>query len=78
MLKPTMGEVARHLESYRKWERQLLAAPTDRRARERFEDAAYTLCVLMGERCGREAAHAAESCLRHARRSAHAPHRGRL
>ncbi|WP_443068679.1 DUF5133 domain-containing protein [Streptomyces sp. NBC_01361] len=32
----------------------MLADPSDRRTRERFEDLAYTLCVLMGKRCGRE------------------------
>ncbi|MFD7781426.1 DUF5133 domain-containing protein [Streptomyces sp. NPDC059753] len=34
--------MARHLE------RRLLAVPADLRARERFEDATYTLCVLIG------------------------------
>ncbi|MFC9617433.1 DUF5133 domain-containing protein [Streptomyces sp. NPDC056938] len=38
--------------------------PTDRQVRKHFEDAACTLCVLLGPRCGREAAAAAETHLR--------------
>ncbi|WTR52213.1 DUF5133 domain-containing protein [Streptomyces sp. NBC_00134] len=64
MLMPRETDVARHLASYRAGERRLLAVPADLRARERFEDAAYTLCVLMGTRCGREAADTAENYLR--------------
>lgn len=64
MLLPTKTRVARRLESYRIWERQLLATPTDSMARKGYEDAAYTLCALMRKRCGREAAGAAESYLR--------------
>lgn len=63
MLLPAKAEVARHLELYRSWERMMLAAPTDRAARGNFEDTGYTLCVLMGKRCAREAAHAAERYL---------------
>lgn len=64
MLLPSKAEVARHLKFYRAWERRLLTTPTDRQARKYFEDAAYTLCVLLGHRCGREAADAAETYLR--------------
>jgi hypothetical protein len=63
MLLPAKAEVARHLRRYRMWERAMLAAPDDRRARATFEDAGYTLCVLMGKRCAREAADAAERYL---------------
>ncbi|NGO09244.1 DUF5133 domain-containing protein [Streptomyces sp. HC44] len=63
MLLPAKAEVARHLERYRAWERLMLAAPTDRAARDNFEDTGYTLCVLMGARCAREAADAAERYL---------------
>lgn len=42
----------------------MLARPTDRGARADFEDSGYTLCVLMGKRCAREAAEAAERYLR--------------
>lgn len=64
MLLPTKTEVASHLAQYRAWERLRLAAPADRQVRAHFEDTAYTLCVLMGKRCGREAADAAERYLR--------------
>ena len=63
MLLPAKDEVARYLELYRAWERMMLAAPTDRAARGNFEDTGYTLCVLMGKRCAREAVHAAERYL---------------
>lgn len=42
----------------------MLAAPTDLTVRATFEDTGYTLCVLMGKRCAREAANAAERYLR--------------
>ncbi|MET7657274.1 MULTISPECIES: DUF5133 domain-containing protein [unclassified Streptomyces] len=64
MLQPAKTEVARTLRSYRAWERDMLARPDDRTARAAFEDCGYTLCVLMGKRCAREAADAAEQYLR--------------
>ncbi len=64
MLLPAKAEVARQLRRYRAWERRMLAAPADRRIRATFEDSGYTLCVLMGKRCAREAADAAERYLR--------------
>ncbi|MEU6482375.1 DUF5133 domain-containing protein [Streptomyces sp. NPDC047017] len=64
MLLPATAEVARHLRHYRAWERLMLASPDDRRVRATFEDSGYTLCVLMGKRCAREAADAAERYLR--------------
>ncbi|UUU36133.1 DUF5133 domain-containing protein [Streptomyces sp. CA-210063] len=63
MLLPAKNEVARQLRRYRTWERVMLASPTDRTARENFEDSGYTLCVLMGKRCAREAVTAAERYL---------------
>jgi hypothetical protein len=63
MLLPAKAEVARHLERYRAWERLMLASPTDRAVRGNFESTGYTLCVLMGKRCAREAADAAERYL---------------
>lgn len=42
----------------------MLASPADRTVRATFEDAGYTLCVLLGKRCAREAAEAAERYLR--------------
>lgn len=64
MLLPAKAEVARQLRRYRAWERVMLASPADRGARATFEDSGYTLCVLMGKRCAREAADAAERYLR--------------
>ncbi|WP_155054373.1 DUF5133 domain-containing protein [Streptomyces blattellae] len=64
MLLPAKAEVARQLQRYRAWERAMLAAPADRTVRATFEDSGYTLCVLMGKRCAREAADAAEHYLR--------------
>ncbi|MFD3731902.1 DUF5133 domain-containing protein [Streptomyces sp. NPDC058632] len=64
MLLPARAEVARQLRCYRAWERVMLAAPTDRTVRTTFEDSGHTLCVLMGKRCAREAADAAERYLR--------------
>jgi hypothetical protein len=64
MLLPAKAEVARQLRRYRAWERMMLASPTDRRVRATFENSGYTLCVLMGKRCAREAADAAERYLR--------------
>ncbi|MFF3905591.1 DUF5133 domain-containing protein [Streptomyces sp. NPDC001848] len=57
---PARAEVARHLERYREWERLMLASPDNRQVRGTFESAGYTLCALMGKRCAREAADAAE------------------
>ncbi|MFH8342218.1 DUF5133 domain-containing protein [Streptomyces sp. AM6-12] len=64
MLLPAKAEVARQLRRYRAWERVTLASPYDRTVRATFEDSGYTLCVLMGKRCAREAADAAERYLR--------------
>ncbi|QFZ79158.1 DUF5133 domain-containing protein [Streptomyces fagopyri] len=64
MLLPAKAEVARHLEQYRAWERLLLVAPMDHAVRGNFENSGYTLCVLMGKRCAREAVDAAEHYLR--------------
>ncbi|MFD1271259.1 DUF5133 domain-containing protein [Streptomyces kaempferi] len=64
MLLPAKAEVARHLEEYRAWERLLLVAPMDHAVRDDFENSGYTLCVLMGKRCAREAVDAAEQYLR--------------
>ncbi|MET8028710.1 DUF5133 domain-containing protein [Streptomyces avermitilis] len=64
MLLPARTEVARYLQRYRAWERLMLAAPDNLVVRGNFENTGYTLCVLMGERCAREAADAAERFLR--------------
>ncbi|MGI5441334.1 DUF5133 domain-containing protein [Streptomyces shenzhenensis] len=64
MLIPAKAEVARQLRRYRAWERAMLVAPSDRAVRATFEDSGYTLCVLMGKRCARDAAEAAERYLR--------------
>ncbi|MBQ0826959.1 DUF5133 domain-containing protein [Streptomyces tagetis] len=64
MLLPAKTEVARQLRRFRAWERRMLASPADVAVRATFEDSGYTLCVLMGKRCAREAADAAERYLR--------------
>lgn len=60
MLLPDRNTIDRLLRYYRAQERAVLARPCDLAIRRRFEDTAYTLCVLMGERTAREAVHAAE------------------
>ncbi len=64
MLLPAKTEVARQLRRFRAWERRMLASPADVAVRATFENSGYTLCVLMGKRCAREAADAAERYLR--------------
>jgi hypothetical protein len=64
MLLPAKSEVARELRRYRAWERMMLASPADRAVRATFEDSGHALCALMGKRCAREAADAAERYLR--------------
>lgn len=63
LLLPAKAEVTRHLDQYRAWERLSLADPADLGVRKHFEDAGYTLCVLMGERTARLAADTAERYL---------------
>lgn len=60
MLLPDTNTVDRLLRHYRTQERSVLARPRDLSVRRRFEDTAYTLCVLMGERTAHEAVRAAE------------------
>ncbi|MEU9014563.1 DUF5133 domain-containing protein [Streptomyces sp. NPDC048479] len=60
MLMPDLAVIAGLMARYRAHEHLYLAAPHDGEARMRFEDTAYTLCVLMGERTAREAVLAAE------------------
>ncbi|NEB79084.1 DUF5133 domain-containing protein [Streptomyces sp. SID14478] len=60
----TREEIDRCLRCYRHWERRFLAAPTNATVRARFESTVAALCAATGERCGREAAAAAERRLR--------------
>ncbi|MGW5423681.1 DUF5133 domain-containing protein [Streptomyces sp. NPDC003943] len=60
MLLPDRTTIDRLLRTFRAQERLVLTTPYDLAARRRFEDTAYTLCVLMGERSARQAVHAAE------------------
>ncbi|WP_344274954.1 DUF5133 domain-containing protein [Streptomyces hebeiensis] len=64
MLLPDRHLVDDLLGRYRSWERLVLADPLDEPTRRRFEDVAYTLCVLMGQRTAREAIWQAETYLR--------------
>ncbi|MBT2366081.1 DUF5133 domain-containing protein [Streptomyces sp. ISL-10] len=71
MLMPDTSVITRLIARYRAQEHHLLAAPHDEHARRRFEDTAYTLCVLMCERTAREAVLAAERYVhRHTRSGA--------
>ena len=54
----------------------MLARPGDHGVRATFEDCGYTLCVLMGKRCAREAADAAEQYLRAGTAARHRERRG--
>ncbi|MET9678589.1 DUF5133 domain-containing protein [Streptomyces sp. NPDC006482] len=67
MLLPDRNTVDRLLRHYRTQERSVLARPCDLSVRRRFEDTAYTLCVLMGERTAHEAVRAAERYVAHGR-----------
>ncbi|MFD4370974.1 DUF5133 domain-containing protein [Streptomyces sp. NPDC058486] len=60
MLLPDRNTVERLLRHYRAQEQSVLAGPCDLSVRRRFEDTAYTLCVLMGVRSTPEALQAAE------------------
>ncbi|MFD8211246.1 DUF5133 domain-containing protein [Streptomyces sp. NPDC059695] len=60
MLLPDRNTVDRLLRHFRAQERTVLDRPCDLSARRRFEDTAYTLCVLMGERTASAAVLAAE------------------
>ncbi|GAA3049631.1 hypothetical protein GCM10017562_10530 [Streptomyces roseofulvus] len=60
MLLPDRNTVERLLRHYRAQERTVRATPGDPSVRRRFEDTAYTLCVLMGVRSTPEALRAAE------------------
>ncbi|MFF9345118.1 MULTISPECIES: DUF5133 domain-containing protein [unclassified Streptomyces] len=60
MLLPDRNTVERLLRHYRTQEQGVLAGSCDLSARRRFEDTAYTLCVLMGVRSTAEALRAAE------------------
>ncbi|GHH84083.1 hypothetical protein GCM10018793_47530 [Streptomyces sulfonofaciens] len=64
MLLPDKPQVVRLLHRYRIWERRLGDVPSDPVVRRRFEDTAYTLCILMGRRTAREAVTAAELYVR--------------
>jgi hypothetical protein len=61
MLMPDTSVITRLIARYRAQEHYVLAAPHDDSARRRFEDTAYTLCVLMCERTARDALLAAET-----------------
>lgn len=67
MLMPDADVIARLMARYRAQEHLVLVDPHDPTVRRRFEDTAYTLCVLMGERTAREAILAAERYVGRAR-----------
>ncbi|MFD6227652.1 DUF5133 domain-containing protein [Streptomyces sp. NPDC060232] len=59
-LLPSPDVLRRHLNHLRAMRRRTLAAPHDPALRAALEDAAYTLCVLMGQRGAHSALMAAE------------------
>ncbi|WP_381792328.1 DUF5133 domain-containing protein [Streptomyces niveus] len=63
MLLPDKARLAQLLRRYRIWEQLVLQEPHNSVRRRRLDDAAYTLCVLMGHRTAHEAIRAAESYL---------------
>ncbi|MCP3819990.1 DUF5133 domain-containing protein [Streptomyces sp. A3M-1-3] len=67
MLLPDHDLIGSLLIRYRDLERRMLADPTHGENRSLFEDAAYTLCVLLGQRTAREAALEAEKYVRQQR-----------
>ncbi|WP_455355762.1 DUF5133 domain-containing protein [Streptomyces sp. SYSU K217416] len=69
MLLPDHDLIGSLLNRYRELERRMLADPTHSENRDRFEDAAYTLCVLLGQRTAREAALEAEKYVRQQQRA---------
>jgi hypothetical protein len=64
MLLPDKGRVRRLLIRFRELERRMLANPMHNDTRARFEDVAYTLCILMGQRTARDAVLQAERYLK--------------
>ncbi|WP_405793235.1 DUF5133 domain-containing protein [Streptomyces sp. NBC_01506] len=72
MLLPDKARLAQLLRRYRTWEQLVLQEPHNSVRRRRLDDAAYTLCVLMGHRTAHEAIRAAESYLGRSHRGAQA------
>jgi hypothetical protein len=60
MLLPEKDRVRSLLTRFRELERRMLADPMHNDTRARFEDVAYTLCILMGQRTARDAVLKAE------------------
>ncbi|MFF8847659.1 DUF5133 domain-containing protein [Streptomyces sp. NPDC015127] len=60
---PSKSALARALRRYRVHEAGMLREPSSPAARARFQDSAYTLCILMGRRTALEAVRAAERYL---------------
>ncbi|GFN00930.1 hypothetical protein Sfulv_57400 [Streptomyces fulvorobeus] len=59
-LLPSRARTEQVLTEFRKRQALLAAAPSDRSARQALDDAAYTLCVLLGRTTVRDAVDAAE------------------
>ncbi|MGW0400641.1 DUF5133 domain-containing protein [Streptomyces sp. NPDC003002] len=59
-LLPELGRAAEVLDRFRACLARVQAAPADTAARRALDDAAYTLCVLMGRRTAHQALRAAE------------------
>ncbi|WP_369393773.1 DUF5133 domain-containing protein [Streptomyces sp. CG1] len=63
MLMPDLRTAATALRAYRIAQARLLRNPANPLRRRRYDDTAYTLCVLMGKRDATEAAALAERLL---------------
>ncbi|MER5543942.1 DUF5133 domain-containing protein [Streptomyces sp. NPDC001118] len=63
MLTPDLRTAATALRAYRIAQARLLRSPANPLRRRQYDDIAYTLCVLMGERDAAEAAARAERLL---------------
>ncbi|MEU8677953.1 DUF5133 domain-containing protein [Streptomyces sp. NPDC048560] len=62
-LMPSRSRTEQVLSEFRKRQALLAAAPSDRSARQGLDDAAYTLCVLLGRTTVHDAVDAAEQRL---------------
>ncbi|MEU1348693.1 DUF5133 domain-containing protein [Streptomyces sp. NPDC005775] len=63
VLMPSRSRTAEVLAEFRDCQARLTAAPSDLRARQALDDAAYTLCVLLGRTGAHDAVLAAEQHL---------------
>ncbi|WP_405442547.1 DUF5133 domain-containing protein [Streptomyces avidinii] len=73
---PNPYVLRQHLARFRDLRRRIFAAPEDPSLRTRYDDAAYTLCVLLGHRSVHHALTAAEQLIATNRLTGSAPAAG--